>query len=271
MSKFADNVRQTMMTLYALLLIFGTGTSLGATLAEANKGTAFDLFPLLEESSDMPLQSLISDAELVESSYFTIPLSNGLWNVACARATNALAKQQPSVDALGIFSMCAAIRNDTKAVNAALMRLKEVESPSHYYEQLTQGIMLLRNKSPDKASAVFKNALQQRAGDPLTLYFAGEASYAQGKVADAIANFKSCLKGWPDHAPAHSALARLTASHNASKSTLKSAIASTEQATKIDPANRGYWRQLADLCDRAGETGRANAIRLQWLTPRIPK
>lgn len=270
MSKFVDNAYQTVLTLIASTLILGSETALGALIPEANKGVPA-LSSLLEESGDTPLQPLISDTELIESSYLSVPLAKGQWTSACARATHVLAKQQASVVALGIFSMCAAIRNDTKAVNTALKRLKEAESPPHYFKQLTEGILLLRGKTPDKAGAVFKNVLQQRANDPLAFYFAGEASHAQGKNADAITYFKSSLKAWPDHAPAHSALARLTASGNASKSALQSAIASTEQATKIDPANRGYWKQLADLCERAGETGRANAIRLQWLTPRIPK
>jgi len=270
MPKFVDNAHQTVLTLFASVLILGAGMALGSPLSEANKD-APALSTLLEEFGDVPLQPLISDTELIESAYLSVPLARGQWTMACARATQVLAKQQASVDALGIFSMCAAIRNDTKAVNTALKRLKEVESPPRYYEQLTQGILLLRSKLPDKAGTIFKNVLQQRANDPLAFYFAGEAAHALGRNADAIGNFKSSLKAWPDHAPAHSALARLTASGNASKNALKSAIASTEQATKIDPANRGYWKQLADLCDRVGETGRANAIRLQWLTPRIPK
>lgn len=270
MSKFVDNVHQTLSTLFTLVFILGAGAAVGARVPEANKA-APALPSLLQESGNAPLQPLIGDRELIESSYLTVPLTKGLWTVACARATHVLARQESSVDALGIFAMCAAIRNDTKAADTALKRLKVVESPPHYYGQLTQGILLLRSKSPDKASAIFKSVLQQHANDPLALYFAGEAAHASGKHADAIANFKSSLKAWPDHAPAHSALARLTASGKASKSALQSAIASTEQATKIDPDNRGYWKQLADLCDRAGETGRANAIRLQWLTPRIPK
>lgn len=270
MSKAVDNRHKAVLTFIASALLLWSGTALGALLLEADKDAPV-LSTLLEGSGDTQLQPLISDTELVESSYLSVPLANGQWTSACARATHVLAKQQASVDALGIFAMCAAIRNDTKVVNTALKRLKEAEPPPHYYAQLTEGILLLRSRTPDKAGAAFKSILQQRANDPLAFYFAGEASHAQGKNADAIAYFKSSLKAWPNHAPAHSALARLTVSGNASKSALQSAIASAEQATKIDPANRGYWKQLANLCERAGETGRANAIRLQWLTPRIPK
>lgn len=270
MPKFVDNAYQSAVAFFASALILGSGAALGALVPESGKG-APALSSLLDESGDTQFQPLISDTELIESSYLSVPLARGQWTSACARATQVLAKQQASIDALGIFSMCAAIRNDATAVNTALKRLKEAEPPPHYYQQLTEGILLLTRKTPEKAGAAFKNVLQQRAQDPLAFYFAGEAAHAQGKNADAIANFKSSLKAWPDHAPAHSALAHLTASGNATKSALRSAIASTEQATKIDPANRSYWKQLADLCERAGETGRANAIRLQWLTPRIPK
>ncbi len=272
MSTFAHNTQQFVLTLFATVFVLSTGTANGALAPETAKSPAPTVFPLLEEPGDPAIKPLLSDEQLrnLTSSQITASLSKGLWNSVCSSATAILAKQQPDVDALGAFALCAALRNDKDAVTTSLKRLKEAEFPPRYYEQLTQGIVLLRNKSPDKAGTVFKNVLQQRADDPLALYFAGEAFHAQGKDAEAIASFKSSLKAWPDHAPAHSAVARLTAAGNASKSALQSAITSAERATKIDPGNRAYWQQLADLCEKAGETGRANAIRLQWLTRRTP-
>ncbi len=271
MSKFAYHTQQLILTVLTVVTLLGTGTARGALAPDNEKRPAPTLVPLLDGGTT-DVQPLIGDTALrnLAPSHVTEALSKGLWNSACAGATIMLAKQQPVMDALGVFAMCAALRNDTKALHSAMKRLEQAEFPPRYYEQLTQGILLLRKKSPDKAGAIFRNVLGQRTDDPLALYFEGEALHAQGKDTEAIASFKSSLKGWPDHAPAHSAVARLTTTGNASKSALQSAIASTERATKIDPTNRAYWQQLADLCDRAGETGRASAIRLQWLTRRSP-
>ena len=238
--------------------------------AGARRPASDPLSPLDGAGSDV--KPLISDAELghLAPSNLTEALSKGHWNPACAIAIKTLAQQQPVLDALGVFAMCAALHNDRKAVTTALKRLEEAEFPPHYYQQLTQGILLLKDKTPAKASAVFASVLQQRPADPLALFFAGEAFYAQRKNAEAMASFKSSLTGWPDHAPTHAAIARLLATDHAPKSALQSAIASSERATKIDPANQAYWQQLADLLDRADETGRASAIRLQWLTRRAP-
>lgn len=49
------------------------------------------------------------------------------------------------------------------------------------------------------------------------------------------------------------------------ESILKAARAMSERAVSIEPSNRGYWRLLADLCDRTGQYDRANAIAVQWL------
>ena len=270
MSKFIQHARKPALMLSAFAWILAAGTAFAALIPEVDNRTTASLSPLLNRGTT-EVEPLVSDEDILRASYLIEPLTKGLWSTACARATKVLAKQQPVVDALGVFAMCAAIRNDMNALNTALKRLKEVESMPHYYEQLAQGIVHLNTKSPEKAAAIFKNVLQQRPDDPLALYFAGEASHALGRNTEAISRFKSSLDTWPDHAPALSALARLSISGNASKSALQSAMATAEHATRIDTTNRAYWQQLADLCDRAGEHGRANAIRLQWLTPRSPK
>lgn len=219
-----------------------------------------------------PLDSNITGPQPIHGSRLPQAVGEGHWGAACTQVTRILAKQQPDVDALGIFALCAAIRNEKAAANTALARLKEAEALPGYYAQMTWGILLLRDNAPDKAVALFKQVLADRPGDPLAAYFSGEALHAYGKDTEAIAAFRATLSAWPQHAPALSALARLTTKGNASSSTLKSAIEMAERATRIDPGNRGYWQQLADLHELAGNQGQANAIRLQWLKPRpLPK
>lgn len=271
MSIFSYHAHRLALIVSALVCVLGAGTTCAALVPDAAKRSASDpLLPLDGRGADV--QSLVGESELrsLAPSNLTEALRTGRWNSACAIAVKTLAQQQPVVDALGVFAMCAALHNDRKAAATALKRLDEAEYPPHYYRQLTLGILLLKDKSSDKASAVFASLLQQRVDDPLALYFAGEAFYAQSKDAEAVASFKASLKAWPEHAPTHAALARLMAAGNAPKSALQAAIASTERAAKIDPTNPAYWQQLADLLDRADETGRANAIRLLWLTRRAP-
>ncbi len=66
------------------------------------------------------------------------------------------------------------------------------------------------------------------------------------------------------------AAARLISKPNASRDELKVALEMTERATVIEPQNLGYWRLLANLCNRTGQQERANAIALQWLNPPSP-
>jgi Tfp pilus assembly protein PilF len=41
----------------------------------------------------------------------------------------------------------------------------------------------------------------------------------------------------------------------------------TERATAIEPMNLDYWKQMAELYERAGQHDRAAAVKLQWLSP----
>jgi predicted Zn-dependent protease len=193
-------------------------------------------------------------------------LSGGRWARACEMAAMVLARKVPDIDALGLFGVCRAAVNDRTAAESALKRLHQAEGPPHY-ALLVQGVLDLNDKAPDKALSVFKAALQARPGDPLTVYFTGEALHAGKQDAEAIASFKAVLKAWPRFTPAMTAAARVMAKPDASPQQLKEALAMAEKATAIEPMNRGYWRLLADLCNRTGQKDRANAITLQWLTP----
>jgi tetratricopeptide (TPR) repeat protein len=170
-----------------------------------------------------------------------------------------------------------------------------VEPLPHFYTDLAQGIRQLMDEEPEVALKTFSRVLKQERERPsasiftsitldgpnnrvtgggataLANYFRGEALFALGREDEAIQSFRASLDEWPEHAPALAAIARLTAGADASSEALATAVAMTEQATRIEPTNLGYWRQLADLCERNGETGRASAIRLQWLTPRLPR
>lgn len=210
----------------------------------------------------------VTEADLAANIQLIQAVARGQWMAACNQATAIMAGQRPDLDALGVFAICAALRNDGEATRSARDALNQREAPPNYYARLVEGILLLKGKAPQKAEAAFVAIREQRATDPLAWYFTGEARHAQGKEAEAITAFKASLEAWPEHAPALAAVARLSTKGSASKEALATAISMTEQATRIEPDNRGYWKQLADLCERAGETGRASAIRLQWLTPR---
>jgi tetratricopeptide (TPR) repeat protein len=192
-------------------------------------------------------------------------ISRGRWTQACNITTSVLARNEADVEALGIFAMCGAIRNDTVAANSAIKRLGEAE-PNPYYRLLAQGILQLKQAAPGEAASTFNSVLGPRPGDPLALFFSGEALHAQHKDAAAVAAFKAVLKTWPDHTPALAAAARLLVTPNASKEDLKAALAMAERATSIAPTNTAYWRLLADLCKRTGQADRANAIALQYLS-----
>ncbi|MFN8900313.1 MAG: hypothetical protein ACK51Z_05285 [Pseudomonadota bacterium] len=58
------------------------------------------------------------------------------------------------------------------------------------------------------------------------------------------------------------------AAPGALQSQLVAARALAERATGVEPNNANHWRLLADLCERTGQQGRAEAIRLQGLTGR---
>ncbi len=191
----------------------------------------------------------------------------GVWRKACSIATNVLARQERNVDALGVFGLCAAVRNDKEAAGKALQRLREAEGAPNYYATMTQGILRLRGGSASEADAMFKSVLKARPDDPLALYFTGEAMHARNRDGDAVSSFKAVLKRWPDHAPALASAAKLMASPKASKEDLREAVSLTERATKIEPMNLAYWKQMADLYERVGERDRAAAVRLQWLSP----
>lgn len=211
-----------------------------------------------------------SEADLAANIRLIQTLSRGQWRAACDQATAIMARQRPDLDALGVFALCAALRNDLETTRSARDALNQREAAPNYYATLVQGILHLKDKAPRSAEAAFAAIREQRTADPLVLYFIGEARHAQGKDAEAIAAFKSSLESWPEHAPALAAIARLSAQDSASPELLSAAISMTEQAAQIEPDNLGYWKQLAELCEQAGDTGRASAIRLQWLTPRMP-
>lgn len=194
-------------------------------------------------------------------------LERGQWRRACSIASNTLARELVSLDALGVFGMCSALAKDQAASDTALQRLRETDGASSYYAAMTEGIVQLRSGAAVKAEATFKAILKSRADDPLALYFSGEALHQLKRDPQAIASFKAVLKRWPDHAPALAAAARLLASPNASPQALKEAVAMTERATVIEPMNLDYWKQMADLYSRVGQHDRAAAVKLQWLSP----
>ena len=193
-------------------------------------------------------------------------LQRGSWRKACSIAADALARGEQNVDALGVFGMCAALRNDQAAANPALQRLRETEVPP-YYALMTEGILQLRSGAAEKANATFASVLKSRPADPLALYFGGEAQHQLKRDAQAIASFKAVLKRWPDHAPALASAARLLAAPKAPPQELKEAVAMTERATAVEPMNLDYWKQMAELYERAGQHDRAAAVKLQWLSP----
>jgi predicted Zn-dependent protease len=193
-------------------------------------------------------------------------LQRGSWRKACSIAADSLARGEQNVDAIGVFGMCAALRNDQAAANPALQRLRETEAPP-YYAAMTEGILQLRSGAAEKANATLTAILKSRPADPLALYFGGEAQHQLKRDAQAIASFKAVLKRWPDHAPALASAARLLAAPKAPPQELKEAVAMTERATAIEPMNLDYWKQMAELYDRAGQHDRAAAVKLQWLSP----
>lgn len=192
-------------------------------------------------------------------------VERGSWTRACGLATSVLAQNEPNLDALGLFAICQALIARTEETAQALSRLSNVEPSPAYYAPLTEAIVHLRNGRVDKAEADLDQVLKSRRDDPLATYFRGELLHAQRKDGDAIATFNAVLKTWPEFAPALSAAARLMADKGASTQTLDAAIAMCQRAALIEPMNLAYWKQTADLYDRAGQHERAEAIRLQWL------
>lgn len=193
-------------------------------------------------------------------------VARGLWTRACSLATNAMSRQEQDSGALKVFSLCRALQNDREAVGIALTRLHDIEPREHsYYSSLTSGILQIRSQSYAQATSALKSALQAQPGDPLALYFNGELQRLSGKSTQAVLSYKATLKHWPDHIPALVAAARLLASSQATKEKLQAALAMTERATLLDPSNQASWQLMVDLCDRTGQSGRASAIKLQWL------
>lgn len=247
------------------------GQAVRADFISTGKTQPQQASPLLD--LDAPAHKTPSADALDSASGLTAikAISRGRWTTACNIATRVLAMQVPDVDALGVFALCAALRNDKEAANSAINRLREIEAVPGYYGLLTEGVFFLRDGLPDKAESAFNGALQSRSGSPLALYFNGEALHARHKDAEAISTFKAVLKIWPDYAPALTAAARVMAAPKASKEDLNAALAMSERAVSIEPSSVGYWRLLADLCDRTGQHDRANAIAVQWLRgpPRV--
>jgi tetratricopeptide (TPR) repeat protein len=268
MPKFAARAQQAILIISVALGTLAVNGAFASALssfagpADSAAASAFDPGVTGRPSAIDP--AALANNPLMQS------LIRGQWSSACAIATDILARKQADLDALGVFAMCAALRNDTRAAGTALLRLKEAEAAPYYYALLTEGILQLKNNSPENAFAAFRKVIRQRSADSLASYFSGEALHAQHRDAEAITAFKSSLEIWPDHAPALAAVARLISAGDVPRETLKSAVTMAERAAKIDPGNPAYWQQLSDLCERSGEHGRANAIKLQWLTRRSP-
>ncbi|MBL0090647.1 MAG: tetratricopeptide repeat protein [Ideonella sp.] len=256
--------RVALLALSATLCVLTGTTATAAPVStragpEAAASTLLDLTAPADTTPDLVGLGTASGLSALKA------ISRGRWPNGCNIATTVLARKVADVDALGVFTMCAAIRNDVAVVGTALKRLHEAET-APYFSALSQGIVDLKARSPDKANAAFKILLKSRPGDPLALYFSGEALHARQKDTEAISAFRAVLKTWPDHAPALTAAARLMASPKASKDDLKEALTMSERATAIDPTNQAHWQLLADLCNQAGQSDRASAITLQYLS-----
>jgi tetratricopeptide (TPR) repeat protein len=259
----AQRVRQALI-LVAMSLAIVAPPGASAAPMDDSKPAPGKISDLPPNPRPVPLQG--QDSYSTVSASLSTALQRGSWRMACSIAADALARGEQNVDALGVFGMCTALRNDQVAANTALQRLREVESPP-YYTTMTEGILQLRNGAAEKADATFNSILKSRPADPLALYFGGEAQHQLKRDAQAIASFKAVLKRWPDHAPALASAARLLAGPKASPQELKEAVAMTERATAIEPMNLDYWKQMAELYDRAGQHDRAAAVKLQWLSP----
>jgi predicted Zn-dependent protease len=170
----------------------------------------------------------------------------------------------PDVEALGVFGLCSAVTRDRQAADTALARLRGVENPG-YFSLLTQGVLHLQDRAPEKAQAQFRAVLQTHPDDPLAWYFDGEALHARQQTGAAIQAFQATLKQWPDYTPALIAASRLMAGPKASVEDLKTAMAMAERATALEPMHAGYWHLLADLYRRTGQEARANGIELQYV------
>ena len=267
MAGFVYPVRGAVLILSAALCAWPAATALGAVIGGGVPESSVQLPSSAGTGGGEPA---FGAGESIAISRLTQAVAHGQWRSACALATRLLAQKVADVDALGTFALCAAVRDDKATVDKALRRLVEAEEAPRYYEQLVRSVVLLNDGAPDKASAVLSTVLRAYPGDPLALYFSGEALRARGKVGDAIAALRSVLAVWPDYAPALSAIAQLTTPPNVSTASLQAAITLAERAASIEPGNLTYWQQLASLCERAGEHGRASAIKLQWMTQRMP-
>lgn len=200
-------------------------------------------------------------------------LSNGRWHLACGVAADVLAHKVPDTDALGVFGICSALGNERQAANTAIARLRDAEGAASYYGRLTQGVLDLIDKSPEKAQTQFRAVIQMRPNDPLAHYFDGEALHARQQSVAAIAAFERALKAWPNMTPALTAVAKVLSGPKATTEELAAAAKMTERAASLEPMNTSHWRLLADLSRRMGQHGRANAIELQHLrnwTPAAP-
>lgn len=194
-------------------------------------------------------------------------LGQGRWPEACSIATRVLARQVPDLDALGVFALCAAVQDDRMAAEIAMRRLASVE-PVRYYGALAEAVLRLQEGKAAAALADADTVLARWAGDPLALYVRGEALHALDRDDEAIAAFRGVATKWPEHAPALTAAARLIlAAPEVSSAELADAVAMAEHVARRDPWQRRNWQLLADLCRRAGQEDRAQAITLQWLRP----
>lgn len=193
-------------------------------------------------------------------------MAEGRWARGCALATDALAEGRPDREALGLFGVCAAVRNDRTTAGAALATLYEIERKPAY-AALVQGVLALQEPSVATALPLLEAALAARPGDPLVLYFLGEAQRAAGQGAQALAAFMAALKPWPNFTPALAGAAQLLSTPAAAQAQLVTARGLLERATAVEPMNVGHWKLLAAVCRRTGQAARAEAITQQWLRP----
>ena len=264
MFHFPPNLRSLLMSAAACCGVLGFGAASALPVASIHAPSS-SMATLLEPETASPREAEARTLHSDSGSTALSALARGHWSSACRIATSVLAQKLADPDALGIFALCAAIRNDTDAVNTATRRLREAEPVSHY-GALVQGVMSLNTDAPEQAETSFRTVLRSQASDSLALYFLGEALHAQRKDAPALTAFKAVLKNWPEHIPALTVMARLMAGPKATPKELKEALVMAERATKLNPVNLAHWRLLAGLCERTGQSGRANAIALQWLS-----
>ncbi|MFO1328074.1 MAG: hypothetical protein U1F56_12010 [Rubrivivax sp.] len=250
----------------AVALLMATVAAAAAPVSEWRGAAPALPGPLLAPAAPAPAVEGLELAAGATGDDALAALKAGRFARACRLASATLARQATDADALGLFALCAASGNDRAAAAAALERLRAVE-PVPYFGPLAQGVLQLHDQAPEAALSSFRQVLERRAGDPLALYFSGEAQHARGRDDEALRAFGATLSAWPGFVPALGASARLLATPRADRATLTRARELAERAAALEPTRPAHWRLLAELCERTGQHERASAIALQWLRP----